>query len=128
MRCVLYIMPLLAVAACATPRESCIYTAQDQLRVLDGRIATAQGNVDRGFAVFTATDTRTIEATCTDRLPDGQLEEYDCDRTETFTTSSPVAIDVGEERRKLKRLRDQRPALQAATDTAVRQCIAIHPE
>ncbi len=128
MRQLLILAPVLALAACATPRESCIYQANSQLRSLDSRIATAQGNVDRGFAIFESTERVTIEATCTDELPDGTLQTYDCDRTETVTRTDPVAIDIAEERRKLAELRRERGPLQAATLSAERQCIAMHPE
>lgn len=125
----LIILPVLAgLTACSTPRENCIYQANSQLRSLEYQIETAQGNIDRGFAVFRSTQEVEIEATCTDRLPDGTLETYDCDRTETTSVSNPVAIDVNEERRKLAGLQSQLAALQAATFSAEQQCIAIHPE
>lgn len=128
MRHYLIIPALLGLAACSTPRESCIYDANSQLRSLESRIATAEGNIARGFAVFESTERVTVEATCTEELADGTLRNYDCDRTETVTRSEPVAIDVAEERRKLASLRAQLGPLQAATLSAERQCIAIHPE
>ncbi len=125
---ILLLLPALALAACSTPREDCIYNANDQLRTLESKIKTAQGNVDRGFAISTSRNTRTVEATCTNTLPDGTVERYPCDRTETFTTSDPVQINIADERRKLAEFKRQLAPLQAATNTAVQQCIAIHPE
>ena len=122
------ILPAIALAACSTPRESCIYRANDQLRALENRIDVAQGNVDRGYAVAEFTTTRVIEATCSDRLEDGTIETYECDRTETITSSEPVPIDLAEERRKLADLKRQLPGLRDATQAAEQQCIAIHPE
>ncbi len=128
MRHVLLLIPAIALTACSTPRESCIYRANDQIRQLENRIGVAQGNVDRGYAVAEFKTTRTIEATCSDRLPDGTLQTYECDRTETVRSSEPVPIDLAEERRKLADLKQQLPGLQEATRAAERQCIAIHPE
>lgn len=125
---VLIMVPLVALAACGTPRENCIYQANEQLRDLDNRIEVAQGNVDRGFAISRGTDRRTVEATCRDLLPDGTVREYDCDRTETISTSRPVQIDIADERRKLAGLKRQRGQLVEATQKAEQQCIAIHPE
>lgn len=128
MRPAFLLLPALILTACATPRESCISSANSQLRSLQSDISTAQGNIDRGFAIFTQTGTREIEKTCQEQTPEGDLIRFDCDETETFTTDVPVAINVAEERAKLNRLVAQLSPLQNATDRAVEQCIAIHPE
>jgi len=78
MRPTLLLIPALALTACSTPRESCIYQANEQLRALEYKIETAQGNVDRGYAISSTTSTREIEATCSRELQDGSLETYDC--------------------------------------------------
>jgi hypothetical protein len=128
MRFTLALLPVLALTACATPRESCIYTAQNQLRPLENKIQVAQGNVDRGYAISVSKTTQVVRATCTNTLEDGTIERFNCDRTEESTSSLPVAIDVAEERRKVADLRRQLAPLQAAINTSIQQCIAIHPE
>ncbi|MFQ1699015.1 hypothetical protein ACJ5NV_00335 [Loktanella agnita] len=128
MRFILVLPALAALTACATPRESCLYQANNQLRSLEARMAETQGNIDRGYAIFESSETVTVERTCRDRLPDGTTRSYECDRTETVNRTDPVAVDVAYERQKLAEMETQLAALQAATLSAERQCIMMHPE
>ena len=128
MRSIFLLIPALALTACATPRESCIYDANRQLNSLQDQISTTQGNIDRGFALFEQTGTVVTEKTCQELTPEGDVRSFDCDETQTSQTSVPVVIDVAEERAKLKDLLQQLAPLQRATGEAVQRCIMIHPE
>ncbi|MBT5295522.1 MAG: hypothetical protein HOL32_08115 [Octadecabacter sp.] len=128
MKKTLILLPLLAIAACSTPREQCISNANGQLRTLDRLIDVASGNVQRGFALAEVQDVRVLRTTCQGTNEDGSTFRFSCEETETFTRREPVSINIVEERVKLAQLQDQRDS--AARDVAARtqQCIAIHPE
>ena len=128
MKKTLILLPLLAIAACSTPREQCISNANGQLRTLDRLIDVASGNVQRGFALAEVQDVRVLRTTCQGTNEDGSTFRFPCEETETFTRREPVSINIVEERVKLVQLQDQRDS--AARDAAARtqQCIAIHPE
>jgi hypothetical protein len=128
MKKTLILLPLLAIAACSTPREQCISNANGQLRTLDRLIDVASGNVQRGFALAEVQDVRVLRTTCQGTNEDGSTFRFSCEETETFTRREPVSINIVEERVKLVQLQDQRDS--AARDVAARtqQCIAIHPE
>ena len=128
MKKTLILLPLLAIAACSTPREQCISNANGQLRTLDRLINVASGNVQRGFALAEVQDVRVLRTTCQGTNEDGSTFRFPCEETETFTRREPVSINIVEERVKLAQLQDQRDS--AARDVAARtqQCIAIHPE
>lgn len=128
MKKTLILLPLLAIAACSTPREQCISNANGQLRTLDRLIDVASRNVQRGFALAEVQDVRVLRTTCQGTNEDGSTFRFPCEETETFTRREPVSINIVEERVKLAQLQDQRDS--AARDVAARtqQCIAIHPE
>ena len=128
MRPALFILPLLALAACATPREQCINQANRDLRVLTNLVAETQGNLARGYAIAEDQQVRTIRRTCRGQNSDGSTFRYRCDETETFTTSRPVAIDLNAEQAKLNSLVQRQQQQRAASDQMVLQCINLHPE
>src|SRR6056297_2760500 len=128
MRPALILLPLAALAACATPREQCIDTAMRDTRVLSALIAETEGNLARGYALETEQDIRTVSRTCQGRTEEGSTFTFPCDETVTFDRSVPVAIDLNAEQAKLESLRERFASEQAAANAAVAQCIAIHPE
>jgi hypothetical protein len=124
----LLVLPLVALVACATPREACIRDAQRQVTLLNQQIATTQGNIDRGYALAEVQDIRTITTTCTGTNEDGSTFTFPCQETRTITRQEPVAINVAEERAKLADLIERRDAAAEATNARIQQCIAMHPE
>jgi hypothetical protein len=101
MKKTLILLPLLAIAACSTPREQCISNANGQLRTLDRLIDVASGNVQRGFALAEVQDVRVLRTTCQGTNEDGSTFRFSCEETETFTRREPVSINIVEERVKL---------------------------
>ena len=128
MRRALIILPLLALAACATPREQCISGATRDARVLGSLISETQGNLARGYALEQRQEIRTVRGSCQGRNADGSTFVFSCDETETVNVSVPVAIDLNAERAKLASLQERFVQTQAASDQAIAQCIAVHPE
>jgi hypothetical protein len=121
-------LPLVVLAACATPREQCIGDVTRDTRVLSSLINETRGNLARGYALEERQDVRTMRGTCRGRNEEGELFTFSCPETQTFTTTVPVAIDLNAERAKLASLEERFAQAQAASNQAVAQCIAVHPE
>lgn len=128
MRHVLMIVPLLALAACATPREQCISNVTRDARVLATLISETQGNLARGYALEQQQELRTVRTLCRGRDAQGNSFSFACNESETINTTVPVAIDLNAERAKLASLQERQAQAQAAADRGVAQCIAVHPE
>jgi len=108
MRPALMILPFLALAACATPREQCIGQATRDLRVLNSLIAETQGNLARGYAIGEQQEVRTLRKTCRGENSDGTIFRYSCDETETFTAETQGNLARGyaiEEQQEVRTLR-----------------------
>ena len=128
MRPALFMLPFVVLAACATPREQCIGDVTRDTRVLSSLINETRGNLARGYALEERQDVRTVRGTCRGRNEEGELFTFSCPETQTFTTTVPVAIDLNAERAKLASLEERFAQAQAASNQAVAQCIAVHPE
>ena len=117
------------LAACATPREQCISGATEQYRSVEAAIATAQGNISRGYALHTQSVPYTVTTTCYRNDPYRNIVlPYPCPRTQFRTQTTPVAIDVSEERRKLADYQRILPQLREQASVQVQQCVAQFPE
>ncbi|SHI77445.1 hypothetical protein [Wenxinia saemankumensis] len=120
---------LLALAACATPREACISSANRELRVIDRLVAETRANIGRGYALREVEEVRVVDDRCPVYDLNGQLSGYSsCDRTVTRTRDEPVAIDLNAERAKLDSLLERQAAQRRAVEEAVRSCTLRYPE
>ena len=128
MRPALLLLPALALAACATPREQCINEVTRDAKVLSALVNQTQANLARGYALEQRQELRTVRGTCRGRDEDGESFFFSWDETETFTTTVPVAIDLKGEQAKLESLQERLAVTQAASNHAVVQCIAQYPE
>lgn len=124
----LIFVPLIALAACSTPRERCISGANRPVATLDHLIQTTRANIERGFAVFEVQDVRVLRSTCEGTNADGSTFRFPCEETETFTRNEPVAINVAEERTKLAQLQDRRTRAIRDAQARTQQCVAVHRE
>lgn len=117
------------LSACATPREQCISNASQQLRSVETAMATAQGNISRGYALHTQSVPYTVPTTCYRNDPYRNISiPYPCPSTQYRTQTTPVAIDVSEERRKLADYQKMLPQLREQARIQVAQCVAQFPE
>ena len=128
MRPVVALLPLLALAACATPRESCIAQVSQDLNVVNQLIAQTTLNLQRGYGVDTRQEVRNIPRMCSDHNSDGTIDWDICNTTYVRDVDVPVALDLREEQAKLEQLQAQQRRLSAPTDAAVAQCAATYPE
>ncbi len=128
MRPAFIILPLVALTACATPREECIRDVTRDARIISSLIREVEGNIARGYALEESQEVRTRTRFCSDRHSDGSTFRYPCNEVDTFTVTQPVAIDLRAEEAKLASLRERLAVVQPAADQGVAQCIATHPE
>ena len=124
LRVTLTILALALLAACATPLQKCVNDAQRQHKALITAIATAQGNLDRGYAIHRQRVPYTYWGYCHNAYG----HSYFCPKTRTRLVETPVRIDLDEERKKLTALKRQLPATQRRADDAIGQCHALYPE
>lgn len=123
-----YLLPLVALTACATPQERCISGVTAELRTITGLINQTQGNIDRGFAVETRQEAREVNTTCRGRTESGEEVRVRCEEVIVRDVRVPVTIDIANERVKLDQLRTRQQRLLAESDAAVSQCRALYPD
>lgn len=102
------LLALIVLAACATPRERCLQEATRDLRVIDGLILETEATIQRGYAVRTVREPETFFRLCVGTPYNASVWGRFCSRTEWVERSTPVAVDLREERRKLVSLRAKR--------------------
>lgn len=119
-----YILALLALAACSTPRDRCIANATSDLRTLDGLIGLTRGNINRGFAIVTHESLTTESRLC--GVVDG--EEVYCDVAVPTSRDVPTAINLDAEQAKLASLVQKRKELSARSNAVITECRIRHPE
>jgi hypothetical protein len=127
LRALLATLPLVLLAACATPREACIDAASRELRTVESLIRETQGNLARGYAIERGQELRVDRDWCTVELPGGGLARVRCDETRVVETERPVAIDLRAEQAKLDGLLERREGLAREREAAVRACVAAYP-
>jgi len=128
MQRILLLIPLAVLAACATPREQCIASANRPLATLDRLIAETRGNINRGYGLVEVQDVRVLRTSCEGTNADGSTFRFPCEETETFTRNQPITLDITEERRKLAQLETRRAEMARIAQPQIQQCIAMHPE
>lgn len=126
---VLLLLPLV-LTACATTQEVCIDRGAARIRNLDARIAEAQGNIERGYAIFVSETPQATVGFCSGY----GMGHHHYGGINTCISSDPgpreqaVAIDVAEERAKLQQLVAARASEEARYQQQVAQCRAAFPE
>lgn len=128
MRHALVLLPLLALAACATPRESCVGDVTRDLQALDRQIAQSREVLATGFTTETRRRFGFVDATCTRRTEEGEILRYDCVETGWIEEPVRVAINRPAEEAKLAALVAQRAGLERQAQPLVAACVAAHPE
>lgn len=124
MRPILILLPLLSLAACATPYERCLREASEELRTVDMLIVEQEEIVRRGYKIETELSPRSRVQFCAGS--GGNVSIRLCNSDRLRTVERPVAVDVDFEARKLASLRERRDAL--ATSTAQKQAMCPAPQ
>jgi hypothetical protein len=128
MRNLLILLPLLGLAACISPRDACIAQASRDLSVVTQLITQTESNIARGFGLDQRQEVRSVPRICYRERPDGTVDSEICEDTYVRNVSVPVTIDLDQERRKLRQLKEQRTRLAHSTQAAIQQCMATYPE
>ena len=128
MRPALLLLPLVGLAACATPREACLADATSAARINAQLIAQTEANIARGFAVERGQRVVERRGICRGVTESGEEVRSRCDKVDVIPVRRPVAIDLEAERAKLASLIKRRSELASRTDAAVAQCQRLYPE
>ena len=128
MRRALFLVPLLFLAACETPREACINNAMREQRTLNALVETTRANIARGYGLADQQEVRTRPDLCTGTDATGAPITVRCEKTEVTTVQVPVAIDLNAERAKLTSLLERHRLMESQTSAVMQQCIAAYPE
>ena len=125
-----FVLALLAVAACGTPQEQCISAGTRDLRVVERLIAEAEGNIARGYAWKEVT---VIEQRWVDCTPKPTAEVPTPERNRCLVempelSHEPLAIDLNAEVATLGSLRAKRAEQLSAAKGLIKACKAKYPE
>ncbi len=124
----LILLPLLLLAACATPREQCLGQATRDARINAQLIAQTEATIRRGFALRTEERVREVNRICRGVTASGEPVRTRCEEVRVTKVRVPVAVDLNAEQAKLASLKARRDQLAAAASAQVAQCRSLYPE
>ncbi|NNK78320.1 MAG: hypothetical protein HKP40_06370 [Litoreibacter sp.] len=118
---------VLLLAGCGDPRTKCIKDASRDLSVIQELIADTEATIARGYAIQTETRTVVYTDFCfgSHRYNRGSFQF--CNRAQPVVSKKPVAVDLDEERRKLRSLRQKEEELRRRAALDVQKCELAHP-
>lgn len=122
------LLPLLALAACATPQESCISQATSSLRQVNSFIAETEGNLARGYGLRTEQRVRVVRDYCEGVTADGTKVVVRCEKNEVEDVQVRVPLNLNAERARLESLYEQQQDLQTRAAPVIEACRATYPE
>lgn len=114
-----------ALFGCSTPLEDCNSRATKDLRTLRSAISETSGNIGRGYAVHNQSVPYTYQGSCWSYQ---YQTYYSCAQNGYRNQSTPVSINVNQERQKLADLKRLLPRYEAQANSALKQCNAQYPE
>jgi len=121
------IAPVLLLAACASPLETCKQDAVKDLRIVQALIADTQATIDRGYAIQTETRTVIYTNFCVGTGVGRNGNFSFCNYPQPVTTKTPVAVDLAQETRKLRSLKKKEAELQKSSRLAQQRCELAYP-
>jgi hypothetical protein len=124
----LFLLPLLALVACQTPREACISQASENLRTVNSLIAETEANISRGFGLVDRQEVRIRQDICVIENEDGTQSQFICEKQDIVTVQDPVGLDIAAEQAKLASLREQQARLQGQQAATIQACTAAYPD
>ncbi len=133
MKRMILLLLLSALAACATPRESCLKSATKDLAIVDELILQTQANLSRGYAIDREAYISSRVDLC---LGSGNYGYRGrgvgvgwtyCTVPDTRYREKPVPIDGATEQRKLAELKQTRARLVREAEAGLAQCNAKYP-
>ena len=103
---------LTTLTACElSPRASCIRDAEtevrqirDRVEILNRRISEKTSDINRGYAIHSQQQKIVVRGTCVSQYG----YKYDCPKNDYQTIETPVSINLPEERKTRKNLKNKR--------------------
>lgn len=124
-----FLLILLPLAACATPRQQCEITATEDLRVVSALIVEAEQNIARGYALETeVVETPRLVFCYGGTAYNRRVGASFCNQTVLDRREKPVAIDLKAEQTKLNDLRAKQALLKKQAAEALARCRAQYPD
>lgn len=124
-----FLLILLPLAACATPRQQCETAATEDLRVVSALIVEAEQNIARGYALETElVETPRLVFCYGGTTHNRRVGASFCNRTVLDRREKPVAIDLKAEQAKLNDLRAKQALLKRQAAEALARCQAQYPD
>jgi len=118
----------LLLAACSTPRERCIDAATERYRVTADLVSELRQTIERGYALHSQRVPYTVYDTCYRTHPkSGRIVPFSCPYTAWRTETTPVAVDIAQERAKLAGYEQRLPGLREEAARGVGACRARFP-
>lgn len=114
-------LPLLLLAACASPREQCEARALRDLRVVDRLIEDSRATLERGYALETVETERLRYTVC---LDDDGARTF-CWVRDRDSETRPVAVNLNEIRATLGSLTEKREELLVRARRDLEACRAL---
>ncbi len=111
------------LAACSNPREACMKSATEELRVINALVAETETNLARGYTLIKEPGVRTGLHFCLSPTNPFTF----CSSTEPTVTTRPTAIDIRAEERKLAQLRAKQSELTVRSASAIASCEQQYP-
>ena len=130
---------LTALTACElSPRASCIRDAEtevrqirDRVEILNRQISEKTSDINRGYAIHSQQQKIVVRGTCVSQYG----YEYDCPKNDYQTIETPVSINLPEERRTRKNLKNRRDkefakltSANSRKTLALKQCQSLPDE
>lgn len=128
MRIAFVTLPLLALAACATPREACISQGTRDLRSVERQLAQSELALSRGWVTETRERFGWIEETCEGVDDAGEPYTYECREPGWVEAEVRVPVNRQAEQARRDALAAQRDALLRQAQPLIAACTAAHPE
>ena len=118
---------LLCFTACTDPHKTCVDEASKDLRIVQDLIADTEATLRRGYALQTETRNVLYTDFCIGTgISNGTFQFCNC--SQPVTSTKPVAVDLNEERRKLRSLKRKEAELETRTARDLRRCALTHPQ
>ena len=113
---------LTTLTACElSPRASCIRDAEtevrqirDRVEMLNRRISEKTSDINRGYAIHSQQQKIVVRGTCVSQYG----YKYDCPKNDYQTIETPVSINLPEERKTRKNLKNKRDKIFAQLTSA----------
>lgn len=129
-------LTLALLAACGTPQERCIARETRDLRATDRKIAEAEGNLARGYALVEVVVYEDYWDTCLvppevpppPGAPPPEPVVRPCLKERAVTETRPKRIDLAAERQRLAGLEAERRVLARAATDSIALCREAFPE